>query len=92
MIKCSDECGREIESIEAGVAAGWTWLEITNRLRCPQCHRETVAIMTYISTVSSDFMDLLPKESMGALKSMEGKKTIQPVVKPDVREDDTPAT
>lgn len=90
MIKCTDECGREIASPEDASQAGWTWLEITGRYRCPTCHRELVAIMNYVAAASVDFVDMLPKESLGALVDISKTPVLPPVVKADVREDDTP--
>jgi hypothetical protein len=41
---CTDACGRTTPTFKDAMQAGWTVLQITGRLRCPECRRalETV--------------------------------------------------
>lgn len=36
---CTDGCGKSVPTPEAAMQVGWTVLQITGRLRCPQCAR-----------------------------------------------------
>jgi rubredoxin len=39
-IACRDECKRTVADEDAAAAAGWHYLEVQKRWRCPSCERE----------------------------------------------------
>lgn len=38
-ITCRDGCKRSVEDMKAASAAGWQYLDIQKRWRCPECMR-----------------------------------------------------
>lgn len=38
-VRCTDSCGKTAESVEAAIAKGWYYLQITGRIRCVQCQQ-----------------------------------------------------
>lgn len=40
VITCRDGCKRAVATPEEAEAAGWQFLEVQKRWRCPDCHAE----------------------------------------------------
>lgn len=43
LVSCSDGCKRSLHEDEV-LPAGWSYLAISKRWRCPECHRALAAI------------------------------------------------
>lgn len=79
-VACVGGCKRTVPDMEAASHAGWRYLEIQNRWRCPECNRELRAAQQ-ITGHDQPTVDELDPTSRGALRK-ETASTISPPTVP----------
>jgi len=76
-IACSDGCKRQVTTEDAAMAAGWSFLPVVRRWRCPPCATALRNVSTMQSTATPSTNTLKP-DDRGALP-MRGGFGIVPV-------------
>lgn len=81
-VVCSAGCKRSTVLTPEGTApAGWEQLPLSGRFRCMQCFRELDAAQRVTGAPHDPGVDLLPPQSIGALKKLREPPELHEKVK-----------
>lgn len=82
-VVCSAGCKRTgVMGADEQLPPGWEMLQITGRLRCPDCYRELKAAQDFRGAPAGFSPDPLPKTSIGGLKKLPEMPPLHEGVKP----------
>lgn len=81
-LNCTDACGQSADDEEAATQAGWSYLSITGRWRCPECTASLRLAAGIHGTHEQGFVDALPPNSIGALRKATAESILPVAVKP----------
>lgn len=80
-ISCSTGCKRTVEDEVGASTAGWEYLSISARWRCPTCYRELRAAASIVGGTKQAADTIVDPKSRGALRRETASTILPPSVK-----------